>query len=676
MSSKLNKGYCKNKQRSTKSSHSHCDPKPDCPSYNNQRPNNQRPNNRRSGNAIPSSACDRRTLLKGLSLGASASASPLAFSFFNDNSLFNGSSHFPVGILSAPLISSEGQLDVLEGQLPNDLHGHCFVAEGIPLEPNHLSPAGRGALTRFDFKPGNVCFKRRLINTPSALLQQQDLGWLERFRLLGGMLYFSPSLGFMNYCNTVPLPIGDGRFMMGFEGGEPYEFDPYTLELTNPVGHFNEWRSSLPSFASHFTPSSWFFQQIRTTAHPYWDQTTDHLFTINYGGNVGETGLNSAFLDLLQWDKTGPFKRWQVMDRNGKPAYITTTTHCFGVTRNHILIISTAARVEPFRLVGAQSIDPQQHKTPIWVVRREDLQEGVDQVVADYVELDFDTSDVVLDYDDHDQIIRIYGQYLGATDKSEPSYDGEALTFGGEVATNLAGYPVSPVDAGGMVRACIKVEPDTAYELTEAGKVLRDPVLCWDMNDPAQRSQFQNPERLKHLYWSATGFRTELLVKRMTDAYQSYPGRIFPFNRLPELDQPSSLIHLDCESMTIADAYQFPIDAIMRSPQFMPRPGSVAQDDGYLLAWVVRRNPTSNRGTGKELWVFDAKALHQGPLCVLGSNHLDFATTNHALWVDSLGQRNPDAYRVDISDYFRSRLHRHGQQVKRCVEEQILPQFS
>ncbi len=584
---------------------------------------------------------------------------------------------FPEGIMQAPLTGNSGTLQVLQGQLPADLYGHCFVAEGIPLEAGHLSPGGRGALTRYDFgHPEGVRFTRSMIDTPSAILQQHVSGWLDRFRLLGGMLYFSPRLGFMNYCNTVPMPIGDGRFLLGYEGGIPYEFDPHSLALITPVGHFNEWESSLPSFANAFTPDRWFFQQVRTTAHPYWDQDSDQVFTINYGGNVGESGLSNAHLHLLMWDKQGPFNRWNVLTRDGKPAYISSTTHTFGVTREHILIFNTAARVEALRMIGIDSITPQTHSTPIWIIRRSDLLDHQDHVIADYVELNFDTSDVVCDYDDRNGEITLYGQYLGATDKSEPLYEGESCHFGGKVPKAHAGYPVSPVDVGGVVRARIRVTESSASEIKEDFTLVRDPLLCWDMNDPAHRHQFQNPERLRHLYWSATGYRPDMVVERMVEAYQDYPNRYFDQSSMPESVQPSSLIHLDCENMLLSDAYQFPGDAICRSPQFMPRPGSTAQDDGYLLAWVVRQQPTANQGTGKELWIFDARALQQGPLCVLGSSELQFATTNHALWVESLGQRAVDAYRVDVSDHFRSKLHRHSREVRNVVERDVLPRFS
>lgn len=651
--------------------------------------------------SLEQTPCTRRRLLSGLGIstgvGALVCQSPFnqAYGYRVDrfrppyplNSYTNDGvdleTHlFPEGIMHAGKTPTQGSLRVLEGQLPEDLWGHCLVAEGIPLETNHLSPAGLGALSRYDFSPQGVRFKRRLIDTPSALMQQASLGWFDRFRLMGGLLYLSPTLGFMNYCNTVPIPLGDGRFMLGFEGGEPYEFNPHSLELIGPVGHYNEWRSSLPDVASWFTPSRWLFQQVRTTAHPYWDQSNDCLYTINYGGNVGATGVGRGFVDLIEWDKQGPFKRWQVMGRDGQAAVINATTHTFGVTRNCILIVETAAQVEPFRLMGSQVIQPQTHRTPLWVIRRQDLKANRQQVIADYVELNFDTSDIVLDYDDHSGVIQLYGQYLGATDKSEPCYLGEALAFGGKVENAWAGYPVSPVDVGGLVKCAIQVTSDTAFVIPSLTQVLRDPECCWDMNDPAQRSQFQNPERLKHLYWSATGYRTQLVVQRMLDAYRDYPHRVFPADQLPQQDQPSCLMHLDCEAMHLSDSYQFPLDAILRSPQFMPKPsvgsGSQAesQDEGYIITWIVRKHPTAGMGTGKELWVFDAKNLHQGPLCVLGSDDLDFATTNHALWVGHLGTRDPGAYKVDLSSHFRSLKDQHSTPVQQQLEKEVIPRFS
>ncbi|MDA0118634.1 carotenoid oxygenase family protein [Vibrio sp. T11.5] len=611
---------------------------------------------------------ERRTFLKGLA-GVTLVSGELFASPEVNHSLF------PESIMRADFTASSGNLNLLYGQLPDDIMGHVFFAEGIPLEQDHLSPSGRGALTRLDFSSGQVSFMRKMIDTPSAIMQQHIRYWPDRFKLLGGMAYYSPSMGFVNYCNTAPNYLGDNRFALSYEGGVPYEFDAMTLDLITPIGHYHEWRSSLPPWMDALTPDKWLFPQVRTTGHPYFDLESDECFTINYGGNISNTGTKNGFIRLLKWDKKSTLQGWEIIGRDGRPAFIAATAHSLGVTRHHILIFETAAQVEPLRMIGIRSVYAQQHRTPVWVIRKKDLVSNRDIVVADYIELNFDTSDVMCNYDDHEDEITLYGQYLGAMDKSEPQYSRDRLLFGGRVRDSLAGYPAAPVDVGGLVRARIQVQSDSVREITGDFRLIRNDQLFWDMNDPAYRGHFQFPEQFDHIYWAAVGYRKDHVVERVSDAYSQYPNRLFTNDSLPQEDQPSALVHMDCQQMVVTDAYQFPTDCVMRTPQFMSRPGSHAQDDGYIFTAVVRKEPTNTMGNGKEIWIFDAKNLTQGPLAILGHPQLNFATTNHALWVPNIGPRPLDGYKANVGDFFRSRVSQHRRAVRDVIEQQILPRF-
>lgn len=610
----------------------------------------------------------RRTFLKGLAGAAMVPVSGMTMSA-------ESSSSFPQRIMDAHLTDRSGELSVLSGQLPDDIHGHVFFAEGIPLEEGHFTPSGRGALTRVDLSQQGVRFIRKMINTPSVLMQQHIDSWPDRFKLMGGMAYYSPTMGFVNTCNTAPNYMGNKRFALSFEGGVPYEFDAQSLELVTPIGHYDEWESSLPPLMDVLTPEKWLFPQVRTTGHPYFDLETNDCFTINYGGNIGKLGTRHGFIHLIKWDQKGALQRWQVMGRDGRPAFIAATAHSLGVTRHHILVFETAAQVEPLRMIGIRSVEPQKHRTPVWVIRKKDLLAGKTQVIADYLELDFDTSDVMCNYDDHDNEITLYGQYLGAMDKSEPQYTWDRLHFGGRVSARIAGYPAAPVDVGGLTRTRIQVKSDSVREIHADFRLLRDDQLFWDMNDPAYQGHFQFPETFEHIYWAAVGYRPEHVVSRVAKAYQDYPNRLFTNESLPQETQPSALVHLDCLTMTLTDAYQFPADCVMRTPQFISRPNATSQQDGYLFTAVVRQQPTHGLGNGKEIWLFDAQNLAMGPIAILGHPDLNFATTNHALWVPEIDRRPDNSYRANVGDFFRSRASSHRASVRKVIEEQILPRF-
>ncbi len=585
---------------------------------------------------------------------------------------------FPASIMVGDLDESWGDLEVLSGTLPSDLFGHLFLMEGIPIEKNHFSVTGKGAITRFDFKSdGRVAFQRKMIKTPEVILQDHLDRGLDQFRLLGGVVYFSSTLGFMNYCNTVAIALGDNRFCMGYEGGTPFEFDAETLEVVTPIGTPSEWTTSLPAIAAGLSPKTWLFPQIRGTAHLYFDERTDETFMHNFGGNVGETG--KGFLRLIRWDKQGALQSKAVRGRDGKAAFLIATGHSLGVTRNHVIIFDTAARVEGGRIFGLRAIDPQKNQVRLWVVKREDMHKDRDWIVADSIVLNFDVSDVMVDYDDFDNVITMYGQYLSATDKSESMYAQEKLFFGGRVRDELGGYTIAPLDVGGFVRAAVQLTAEGLRDIPELFHVTRDKALTWDMNDPAYRGHFAFPNRFEHIYWCAVGYRPEHVVTRAAVAYKDYDKKVFSNETLPRKPIGSALLHQDCETMTIVDSFQFPSHMVMRTPQFMQKKGDTGTDQshGYIACLVVvntafESNPSAR---GKELWIFDAKNLQQGPLCRLHHPSLNFATSNHAMWVPTIGRRPATAYRADVRAHYEERLAHHSSKVVAIVKKEIYPRF-
>ncbi len=620
--------------------------------------------------------CDRRKLLQWGMLGSGSALYPELLRAEDSPIL----SKFPTSIMSAKLETASGRLEVHSGAVPEDLYGSVFMMEGIPIAEDHFSPAGKGAISRFDFNAdGTVTFLRKMIESPAVILQDRLPEGPDQFKLLGGVLYFSQTLGFMDYCNTVPIPMGDNRFCMGFEGSMPHEFDGQTLDLVTPVGTPDEWITSLPKIASALTPKKWLFNQVRGSAHTYFDHRTSECFTVNYGGNVGKIG--SGFIRLLSWDLKGRLQGKNVIGPDGKAAKLLGTGHSLGVTRNYIVIFDTATRVEADRILGFHTIDPQPHLMNIWIVRREDLRKSGDTVRAETVALDFDTSDIMVEYDDAEDVITMYGEYLSAADKSEPMYARENLLFGGKVRSDLSGYPLAPLDVGGLVRAAVQVKPGVgASEVKEFFKVIRDPELTWDMNDPASRAQFQFPDRFEHIYWSSIGYRPEHVVQRAADAYKNYKNRLYTNEDLPRTTLGSTILHQDCAKMAIVDHYQFPEHMIMRTLQFMEKKGdqSTDQTNGYIFCSVAvnsayEENPTPQ---GKEIWIFDAQNLRQGPLCRLHHRDFTFATTNHAVWVPSVGPRPAGVYKASLYDYYNSRMSQHSSAVQGIVKNDIFPRFA
>ncbi|SMF82859.1 carotenoid oxygenase family protein [Pseudobacteriovorax antillogorgiicola] len=613
----------------------------------------------------------RRTLLSSaVAIGGHSLTGPLW-----GNEKIDSLSSFPVGIMNAPLKSSAGSLDILEGDMPDDIFGHYFFMEGIALETGHFTPAGRGAICRVDFnQPHSISFKRALVQTPSAILMDHVSSSRDQFKLYGSLFYLSSSLGFMNFNNTAPIWMGDNRIVLTFEGGQPHEIDPLSLEVVSSVGTPDEWRPSINGVAGWFTPKKWLFPQVRTTAHPYFDERNGDAYTVNYGG----LSALSGFLNLVSWDRVGRLKHWRVKTFDGSSPQIIGTVHSIAVTENLIIIFDTAARVEFLRTIGLKGITPQTNTTPTYIIRKKDLRRDSDTVMAHRYVLPFDTSDVLVDYDDQQgSEFRFFAQYLSASDKSEPSYRGESLYHGGRVDESIAGYPIAPHDIGGIVSGRVDLRASEPRLIDHSLVTIRDEELCWDVNDPIYYGHYNFPNRFEHIFYIANGYRPELLVKRGVKAYRDYPDKILESRDLPKDPKPSALFRYDCNQEAIVDSFQFPEDAISRSGQYLKKKGDSfqGQKDGYIICPVFLSQATNPGGNGKELWVFAADNLSSGPVCKLGHPDFDFAATNHAMWVPSIGPRPEASYKADSYRFYEDRLDDHSEEVRRIVRNEVYPRI-
>ena len=188
------------------------------------------------------------------------------------------------------------KLELVEGQLPQDLQGHAFFiapvgsvnSGGLPYPDGNSMLNGDGMVYRLDFdRPGEVRLRSRLMKTPCYFADEATSpgSKYDKYRFRNhGILRFSIFLGSRNELNTAFLPMnfndGSGdRLLITYDAGRPYEIDTETLELATPVGANKEWR---PEASLKFP-----FQPVFSTAHPVFDGETNEMFTVNYGRSIG-----------------------------------------------------------------------------------------------------------------------------------------------------------------------------------------------------------------------------------------------------------------------------------------------------------------------------------------------------------------------------------------------------
>lgn len=212
------------------------------------------------------------------------------------------------------------ELQVISGQIPQDIYGHFFVVypagnvnSPLPLSeflpdgspnPDYGSPImnGDGMVMRIDFdKPGQAFVKSRLMKTPCFYVDEASKFGTEdyhRFRFENhGIVRMSRVMGARNEANTAIIPV---RFkgqettslLIAYDCGKPWFFDPVELKVLNPIGYNSEWHDGMPDIFREVFP------MIETTAHPVFDPYTQELFSVNFTKSNKNT-FSSFFLERL-----------------------------------------------------------------------------------------------------------------------------------------------------------------------------------------------------------------------------------------------------------------------------------------------------------------------------------------------------------------------------------------
>jgi carotenoid cleavage dioxygenase-like enzyme len=202
----------------------------------------------------------------------------------------------------------EGQLQVTEGTLPDDIYGGFHVSfpvgsvnsGGLPFpesnadgsdNPEFGSPImnGDGFIIQIDFdNPSGPQVKTKLMKTPCYYADEATKLGTAHHGLMGfhnmGITRMSMVLGGRNQLNTATQPVKfknqtNGSLLATYDVGRPYVLDPKSMELVTPIGRASEWMTAQPPMVP------WPFGLIQTSAHPVFDPNTKELFTVNYSKN-------------------------------------------------------------------------------------------------------------------------------------------------------------------------------------------------------------------------------------------------------------------------------------------------------------------------------------------------------------------------------------------------------
>jgi carotenoid cleavage dioxygenase-like enzyme len=617
---------------------------------------------------------------------------------------------------------------------------------------------GDAMVHRLDFGEGQAQVTSRLLKTPCFYADAATAPGSPYADLKfssSGLGRFSPWLGFRNQINTACIPVkfaGDDhwRLLAAWDAGRPYEIDPQTLEVITPIGANSEWRpQSLPVAQGPFPI-------VCTATHHLFDDRTQELFTVNWGkssatmvgplvlyglvqlgrqhplmmglaklvlgGLVGlgrwiqrlhPAKVSDDFVNLIRWDGGDRLQRWQLRLPNGSPLRIHQSMHQVAASQDYLVLMDTAFKLGPEQLIPnplpghaqaevhlRQLLDyPQLADTPVYLVKRADLDPADDSVTAQPVTIPREIAHFRVDYDDSQGVV-IHVAHNNGWDSAESlqRYD-RLANLGAETgagadsgpdanhdsrgATKNVGMATTTTDLNLLGRYVI----DPAKGLVVACELLRDRNLTWSPALYADNGTLALPDRYDNLYWNAWGCWDNLLSEFVCDLYKDHKYREMDLETVRRFAQegvPSNLCRLDTQSMKIVDHYCFPLGTFGNSPQFIPRPiprssgdgrsGQVRDTDGYLVTVVVFDDAQGQPQS--QIWIFDGQDLAQGPICQLGdpSGQFQMGLTIHTTWIPELGPRQA-IYHVPVRADFEPLLVNQPAIVRELFEQQIYPHF-
>lgn len=605
-------------------------------------------------------------------------------------------------------------MQIAQGNLPPNLQGYVFiVAPAGTVNSKRLSNTGDsqlngdGMIYRLNFEQeGEVRVTSRLVRPPDYWADEatQD-NELLKFRN-HGIVRFSWLLGTRNQLNTAFVPMkfpgeSNERLLVTYDAGRPYEIDTETLKLVTPVGATTEWKAETqqPEYP---------FSLILSTAHPAFDTYTHQMFTVNYGRSLPnllvidlinwikelleqqtrapideeqekkrlflalviellllKIRLSDNFVYLIRWNGVGSLQRWKLVNPDRSPVAIKQSIHQIGVTKDYVVLMDTAfatgieqviANFPDIPFVEERNFfrfTPSPDST-LYIVRRNDLQAGQPEVVAQKVTIPCEAAHFLVDYENPDHKITLHIAHVCAWDVAEwlRQSDRSAYDDNPSVPSRLIGMLQGEMDISRMGRYAIDVssqEPKVSPEIIDYHPCTWGPGLYTYLD--RLPSSGMTPSRLDNIYWISFGLWKEVTTEFMYEQYKDYKYRKMPLQRVLELAKegvPACLYRLHAPSngrMEIPDYYEFPKGYIVSSPQFVPqRGGEENSTNGYIVCTVF----TPERD---EIWIFDAGNLKEKPLCKLYHPKLNFGMSLHTAWLQKIGS-SQTGYKIPVrQDY-------------------------
>ncbi len=415
---------------------------------------------------------------------------------------------------------------------------------------------------------------------------------------------------------------------------------------------------------------------------------------------------------LMHWDgKQAPLKKWKVVDEHGQDITIDECMHQTALTEDYILLSDSSFKFSADLLINnpfpkKPAIDRflrklLNKKTPVditlYIVKRSDLKDDNSIVKAKKFPLPEDCIHYVANYKNPDDNITLYTINNNSVCVAEWIRPYDYLKIGGKpVSNNLVGLPaMSAMDLNALSKYVINCQNgiiDRKDCMASGGPPgnTTEPhtweVCLFTHRDISSPNKAVN--EIKDLFAYSAGLNSQRLTKFMYELFHKTPGKVIPNEEIlkyTEAGVTQSLIRIETDGMTIKDAFMLEFNAEIRSIQFVPRreerEGVDYSVNGYVVCVMLVGSSTIPNDPvmdyERELWIFEADHLAQGPVCKLTHPELSYAFTLHSAWIEEAQEQDP-TYQVSIREDYsnpQSILPWVQPELKDFFEKYVFPHF-
>jgi hypothetical protein len=392
-------------------------------------------------------------------------------------------------------------------------------------------------------------------------------------------------------------------------------------------------------------------------------------------------------VSILKWSGKGKLQSWNIVTEKGKNLVIHQTMHQTALSKDFIILVDSSLKFAldimtnmPFpkypilnniiRWCVAKAMEP---NTPLYLVKRADLVEGVTDVKARKVMVDLETVHYSVEYENPNNDITIYTSHNAASCAAEwvRPYDTLGIDPTKPVLENTIGLMASgEMDIGragkfvingntGVKQEAIKIwqkgfEGDDTTQLKEAH------TWAVGLNTFRDMASADTPTNtIPYIFWQSYGLDYRLLTTFIRKMYGKYQHRKISVKKMLEYTKkgvPFCLSRMNTATMEFEDWFHFEMNQNLRSLQFVPKknasPNLPPELNGYILCTMINgtQDLEANEYT-REVWFFDAANLKQGPVCKMAHDSFQFAFTIHSVWIADC-EPSPADYIVNpIEDY-------------------------